>query len=174
MKSPLSFLALLVIVGMAVSSCGGNGPKPGAEDVAVEVKSKELTPVEVGEKISNLYSQALEEVGAIVKDSPPASEVGPALAQLKEKYVQELVELGKKREAMEDADRSKVDLNIRIGLQALYGEPVYTAYSEAVTKYFPDEVVRELLADFNIITQYANFELLKQQEPEEAARLGIQ
>jgi len=27
---------------------------------------------------------------------------------------------------------------------------------------------------FNIITQYANFDLLKKQEPEEAKRLGIQ
>ncbi len=174
MKLPLSFFAFLVILGMAVSSCGSSGPKPGSEDVAGEVKPIELTPEEVGKKISDLYSRALEEVGTIVKDSPPASEVGPKLAQLKEKYVLELVELGKKREAMEEADRSKLDLNIRIGLQALYGDPVYTVYSEAVNTYFQDEEVRELLADFNILTQYASFELLKQQEPEEAARLGIQ
>ena len=30
-----------------------------------------------------------------------------------------------------------------------------------------------LIADFNIIGQYANFDLLREQEPEEAARLGV-
>jgi len=32
----------------------------------------------------------------------------------------------------------------------------------------------DLLKDFSILTQYTDFDLLKQQEPEEAARLGIQ
>jgi hypothetical protein len=29
------------------------------------------------------------------------------------------------------------------------------------------------MAEFNVITRYANFELLREQQPEEAKRLGV-
>ena len=36
-----------------------------------------------------------------------------------------------------------------------------------------DQEFHKLLTSFNIIGQYASFDLLKKQEPKEAARLGI-
>jgi hypothetical protein len=75
---------------------------------------------------------------------------------------------------MEEADRSTVDLNTRIGIRAVYNQPAYATYGEAVTHYFDNKELHKLLTDFNIITQYADFELLKKQAPEEASRLGIE
>ena len=49
----------------------------------------------------------------------------------------------------------------------------FEAYQEALDFYFDDPEVRELISDFNVIGQYANFDLLREQEPEEAARLGV-
>jgi len=45
---------------------------------------------------------------------------------------------------------------------------IYNSYPE------DDLAFKNLLASFNILTQYADFDLLKQQAPEEAARLGIE
>ncbi len=173
MKSLLPVLTFIVVIGIAFSSCGGNSSSSGAEEVTEEVKQKKQSPEEMGEKISMLYSQALTEVVELLKGNPSADEALLKITELKEKYVMELVELGQKREAMEDADRSKLDLTLRIGLQKSYREQAYTEYSQAINAYSKNSDFYKLLTDFNIITQYCNFDLLKQQEPEEAQRLGI-
>jgi len=174
MKLSLSFFVLIVAIGMAFSSCSGNSSQSGADEVTEEVKPKELTPEELGEKIADLYKRALVEVTDLTKDGPTAADVQPKIVELKEKYVQELLELGRKREALEDEGKSKVDLTIRIELQNAYRETTYTAYTEAINGYLKNREFYKLLADFNIITQYSSFDLLKEQEPEEAQRLGIE
>lgn len=167
----ITFFAVIVI---ALSSCGGNSSSSGKEEVTGEVEQGKQSPEEMGEKISMLYSQALSEVVELLKVNPSADEVLAKITELKEKYVMELVELGKKREAMEDADRSKLDLTLKMGLRKSYSEQAYMEYSEAINAYAKNSELYNLLTDFNIITQYCNFELLKKQEPEEAQRLGIE
>ena len=47
---------------------------------------------------------------------------------------------------------------------------------QAVADHYFDSTDAELyslITSFNIIGQYANFDLLRQQEPDEAARLGV-
>ncbi len=174
MKSLLSVFTFVAVIGIAFPSCGGKKSSSGVEEVTEDVKQKKQSPEEMGEEISNLYVQSLAEVVELLKVNPSADEALPKIAELKEKYVQELLDLGKKREAMEDADRSKVDLKIKIGLQKSYSNLAYTEYSEAIFAYAENKEFYKLLSDFNIITQYCNFELLKQQEPDEAQRLGIE
>ena len=170
MKLSLSFFVIIVAMGIAFSSCSGNS----SQSVPEEVKPKGLTPEELGGEISDLYKRALVEVTDLTKESPAATDVQPKIVELKEKYIQELVELGRKREALEDEGKSKVDLTIRMALQNAYSATTYTAYTEAINVYLDNSKFYKLLADFNIITQYSNFDLLKQQEPEEAQRLGIE
>ena len=106
MKLSLSLFALFIAFGIACSSCGGNSTESGAEEVTEEAKPKELTPEELGGKISDLFKQALVEVTDLTKDNPPA-----------------------------DERKSKVDLTIRIGLQNAYSETTYTEYTEAINPY---------------------------------------
>ena len=174
MKLSLSFFVFIVAMGIAFSSCSGNSSQSVKEEVTEEVKPKGLTPEELGGEISDLYKRALVEVTDLTKESPAATDVQPKIVELKEKYIQELVELGRKREALEDEGKSKVDLTIRMALQNAYSATTYTAYTEAINVYLDNSKFYKLLADFNIITQYSNFDLLKQQEPEEAQRLGIE
>ncbi len=49
----------------------------------------------------------------------------------------------------------------------------YDAYQQAYTDYSSDLEVANLISSFNIIGQYANFDLLRRQAPEEAERLGV-
>jgi hypothetical protein len=173
MKSSILYCLIFIAISSGFSSCGGgNTPSDSGEEKKVE-KAKALSPLELGETIAGLYVQAIEEVVETVSGNPPTAEIQPKLSELKEKYVLKLVELGKQREAMEEAERKTVDLNIRIGIQSVYSTEAYTSYGEAVTHYFKEKEVHKLLTDFNILTQYASYDLLKEQAPEEASRLGI-
>jgi uncharacterized protein YdbL (DUF1318 family) len=50
------------------------------------------------------------------------------------------------------------------------GKAITDNYMEALQK---DANLGKIIKDFNIITQYALFDLLKKQSPKEAERLGI-
>ena len=66
-----------------------------------------------------------------------------------------------------------MDAAITAGLGALSPE-LYDAFQEGQAYYQAQDLeLGNLIAAVNIITQYANFDLLRGQEPEEAARLGL-
>ena len=51
---------------------------------------------------------------------------------------------------------------------------LFKEYQEGQSFYKDNPELYNLIGDFNTITQYAFFDLLKKQLPEEASRLGIQ
>ena len=110
----------------------------------------------------------------MLKDKPDAATVKAQVEQLKTDTITKLVELGKAREAMSTSDRAKVDSKITTALSAAGSEDWYTTYND-VWKFYStaDTEFGNLIAAFNVIGQYANFDLLKQQLPDEATRLGI-
>ena len=66
-----------------------------------------------------------------------------------------------------------MDAAIGMSINTVPGD-VFTAYSKGQSAYqAKDAGLGDLITSFNILTQYANFELLKKQAPEEAKRLGI-
>jgi hypothetical protein len=161
---------------MILAACGG-GP---AEEQKTETKVSpevyepagvESTPEQIGEEVAKLYGQAMQDVVALLADKPAVDEVIPKLEDLKESYVQKLVELGRKREALSEADRATVDYKIRGGLGSIPRE-LYRSYLDAHKHYMGTDAAN-IIAAFNIITQYANFDLLRQQSPAEAERLGL-
>lgn len=169
-----------IIISLSVAtlwlfgSCGGDSTrKTDANPDLIEEKAEKLSPLQIGENVADLYVKAITQLSELVKDHPPAQEVMPKIEALKEEYIQQLVTLGKQREELDSSDKSIVDSNIRTGIRKVYDQDAYTIYGEAVNHYFQEKEVHALLTDFNIITQYANFDLLKEQEPEEAQRLGI-
>ena len=108
------------------------------------------------------------------KDNPPAEEIKPALTEYKEECITKLVELGKTKEGFTDAEKAQVNSALRMKM-AEVGSDMFTEYGNATNFYIDkDKETFDLFGSFNIITQYADFELLKKQEPEEAKRLGIE
>ena len=179
---PKSIL-ILAALSLMLMACGGNGEKAAGSEApdesapAMATKTEtpaELSPAELGQQIGVLYVEALSEVTEMLKEKPEAAEVRPQVEQLKDKYVQQLVELGRKREALDSSARAAVDSQIMIKVNALSRESWYATYNEVQQHYFQDRDFHKLVISFNIIGQYANFDLLKKQEPEEAQRLGIE
>jgi hypothetical protein len=184
-RKQLYLMTVLMIVSLSLAACGGGStPAPSsgnapaqnapAEPTAAPAQPAAQTPQELGDEIGKVYVGALEDVAQLVADKPPAAEVKTRVAELKEQVIQQLVALGKKREAMSAADRKTVTARISMALGNIGSADWYTKYSEAVSHYNKeDSELSTMLASFNIIGQYAQFELLKQQEPKEAERLGI-
>ena len=76
---------------------------------------------------------------------------------------------------LSDSDKTRLSDKLAQSLEAMGNEPWYQSYKTLYEYYADDDLsFANLLASFNILTQYADFELLKAQDPEEAARLGIQ
>jgi hypothetical protein len=178
-KSILTLAAL----SLTLMACGGGGEKaagsePAGEPApAAEMKTQtpaEMTPVELGRKIGDLYVQALADVTEMLKDKPGVDAVRPQVEHLKQEYVQKLVELGRKRETLDASAKATVDSQIMMKVNASSREPWYATFNEIQQHYFQNQDFHKLVISFNIIGQYANFELLKKQEPEEAQRLGIE
>jgi hypothetical protein len=163
-KMRFSIISLLAILFM-MAGCSGNGQG--------EVGEK-MTPVELGKAIAANYVEVMNKVINLLKDTPPGIEVKPKLEELKETYVQKFVAFGKQRETLSAADKATTDSQISMGISKI-PMATYNRYTEIQKHYMgSDTGMANLIASFNIITQYASFELLKKQEPEEAKRLGIE
>jgi hypothetical protein len=164
-----------VIAAIWVAACGGDsGTETTQADAPPETTTSApaRTADDIGDDIATLYLAVYDDVVATLEDRPDAATAAADLAALKEQYVQQLVELGWEREALDETDRASVDLAVRLAVGGVPDE-TFGAYQEAMDFYFDEAEVRELISDFNIIGQYAAFELLREQEPEEAARLGV-
>lgn len=170
---------ILATAFLGVGACGGSDTvdatgSEGGETPAAE-EAKEMTPSELGEKAGEMYIQALGELVDLMQDRPAAEELRPEVEALKERTVTKLVELGKKREALDSAGQASFDSSLRMGIRNVPSE-VFTAYAEGQRHYIDAGAndLAKMIGDFNVITQYANFELLKKQAPKEAERLGIE
>jgi hypothetical protein len=162
----IAALACLAVVGCGSSSDGSEASDSGSTQEAG-------SPKELGEQIVVVYDEGMEEVVALMADRPDVATLQPQVEKLKEESVQKLVELGKQREALDDSDRAAVDAVILEGLSTLPPE-LFEQFTEDHAYYLGQDVeLGNLIASFNTITQYASFDLLRSQEPDEAERLGI-
>ena len=156
-----------------------SAPASGGVDIAAAE-----TPEEVGKAVADLYISALETLNQTLADHPSADAAVPLLREIHDQHVDGLVTLGRRIENMTSDQEAIVAAAVskaQSGLQ--YDEqlkPIYTAY-QALNKHYiqtgamsNSETFRSLFNGFNIITQYAFFDVLKKQEPEEAKRLGIE
>jgi len=182
--SKIKFIPILCAVMLIWGAwgCGGEkqtgSPQPTAKaaEPTAALKTEQpvsFSPAELGQAIGAIYLEGLSQVTEMLKDRPEPAEVKPKLQGLKESTIQKLVELGRKREAMKEADRTAVEAASRLALNTVPAD-LFKAYQDAQSYYLPkDNDLFNLIADFNIITQYAFFDLLKKQAPKEAERLGI-
>lgn len=167
----------LVAAGIVVlAGCGGQSAATTTTGetttTAPATTAAAADPAALGDEIGALYLAAYDDLIALLADRPLPAEAAAAVASLKEQYVQQMVTLGHRREALDGAGRAGVDASITAALSSL-PMATYDAYQQAYSDYSGDLEVANLIASFNILGQYANFDLLREQAPDEAARLGI-
>ncbi len=154
-----NFILIVLVICSIIFSCS---------------KDRLTDPEELGGEIALNYVEMMEELSSILSAQPDADDLKPQLADLKDKYIEIFVELGKYRSEMIEQDQSIVDSALWSGIQEL-DSGVWNIISQAGSEYWNiDMEVSNEIASFNVITQYAFYELLKQQMPEEAERLGIE
>jgi len=182
-RSLALLLALVVAIGGAALCGCGSSSDPASETSSGASEATDTSGTsdgelssadEIGERIVGLYQDAMNDVVGLMEGLPDAASLRPEVEQLKEDYVQQMVAVGKQREQLSDADRTAVDMVVTEGLGAMSAESVFEDYIEGQAHYMSQDVdLANLLADFNILTQWADFELLRSQDPEEAERLGL-
>jgi hypothetical protein len=172
---------LCAFIVLFLTACGGDesSSSPGTategDATSTTAQAIEMSPEELGDAIGATWSAAMQKLVALLEGQPEPATVQGEVEQLKEASIAELVAFGRTREALSDSDKAKVDSHTVAALEATADEPWYVSYMDIYNAYPEDDLAfKNLLASFNILTQYADFDLLKQQAPEEAARLGIE
>lgn len=176
MKKALLMSAIVLALVFVAGGCGKKDAAPAetaAAAVPPAVPAAAADPAEnLGKKIGSSYIETLKQVVAMLNDKPAAADARAMLTDMKNWTIELMVNLGKEREALSVADRAKVDQVLSNRIAAVPSD-LFKGYQEGQSYYKDDRELFNLIADFNIITQYANFDLLKKQLPEEAKRLGI-
>lgn len=128
----------------------------------------------VGKAVSDLYVGVLQKVVGLMKERPDPRDLTVKLTQLKEETITQMVELGKKREALDLAGKKAVDHSIMKTMNKLSPD-LFSEFLNGKTHYAKlDPGLGKLIMDFHMIPQDAVFDNRKQHAPKEAERLGIQ
>lgn len=132
-----------------------------------------MTPRQLGDSIGTLYCEGISTLaGLLAAQDDPAALTGEVEA-LKEGLIERFVALGHERLALDDEERSAVDMATSFAVRRV-DMGAFKALTEACNTYRQTHnALSNVLASFNVIHQYAAFELLAQQLPAEAARLGV-
>jgi len=173
---------ILALAGMGLTAvglaCSDPGPTPtrtaSTGGITSTDRGLERSPVELGEAAGSLWSEAIQRLVQILETKPRPAAAYAQIAQLKEDYVQKMVALGREIARLQVDGRAVALGRITAALEAAADSEWFKRYVTLYEEYATgDQEFAVLLASFNILTQYADFELLKLQDPEEAARLGI-
>ncbi len=169
-KMRILLTTLIAGLCLLLAACGTGSQ--GTTDTAAPT---ELDPESLANEVVNIWSQSMQSLVALLEDRPDVSATADQVRQLKEDAIQQFVALGRQRETLSDSDKATVDSLEWSGMQGLAEMPWYASYNELWSYYSGlDREFANELAAFNTLTQYSDFILLKQQLPDEAARLGIE
>jgi hypothetical protein len=183
-RATLATTLCLVTVAFAgvPAGCAGELPTPGhtpSTGTTVIVPTTESQTVELGKQIGATWSEAIQKLVPMLEGTPPIASLQAPVAQLKEEYVQKMVALGRQVETLDVEQQGDVYARAQDILDATAGTDWFTRYVTLYDQYAAntDQASQDfaiLLSTFNTLTEYAFFDVLKDQDPDEAARLGIQ
>ena len=172
-------IAALALLG----ACGGGddddvgGAPAGTSPSTTEATKAAPAPAGPDALAKTIYDDFVamnKELATMLAGEPTAAQLKPKVAELKARYIEKFVASGRLRAKMNATDAAAVESGVG---RLIFTPPGIdtTALSAAVSRFNrTDPALAMEISSLNILTQYAFFELLKKQEPAEAARLGIQ
>jgi hypothetical protein len=182
--SMVGLVSALLLLGSSVllAACGGGSSgtdttvtTPVGQTVSTTEQAASMSGSELGNAAGAAWAEAMQRLTTLLTNKPEAAVVKAQVEQLKEEYVQKLVQLGRQGAALDTAAKAQMSARIVAALGAAADKDWYKSYMDIYRNYSGGDVeFGNLLASFNILTQYADFDLLKKQAPKEAARLGIE
>lgn len=176
-------VAVCVAAGWALVGCAGELPVPGQTSStapgATTTSSTESQTVRLGKQVAATWDEAVQAVLPLLEGTPPAASIQGQVAELKEQYVQKMVALGREIRTLPAADQQSIYDRAMDVLASRGGADWFLKYKDLYERYavLNDQASQDLavvVASFNTLTQYAFFDVLLVQEPDEAARLGVE
>ena len=132
-----------------------------------------MTPRQLGDTIGGLYCEGMTSLAGLLDAARDPDALLTEVQALKAHLIERLVPLGHQRQALDPGERQAVDMATQFAVRRVDMAAFQTMSQACVTYRASHNALSNLLASFNVIHQYAAFELLAQQLPEEAARLGV-
>ncbi len=135
-----------------------------------------LTPEIYAEKVYAIWEESLHKLNLLIGEKPEMTEeLREKLMELKEETIQKLIVYGKQHSEMPDAERQSSCNRMVMKMGGMASNPNWANTMNECFKHYSaiDRTFSNEISKFNIITQYADFELLKKQAPAEAERLGL-
>jgi succinate dehydrogenase/fumarate reductase flavoprotein subunit len=172
------FTAVLLattLVGTALLSAAACSSSDSQTDAIVSATTlRDMTAEELAGAVTDTYAEAMQELVALLEDKPDVETALPQVQALREDYIQEMLALGHQRELLNDSEKEQANSMEMSALMAMADETWYQAY-DPIWQYYHeiDLDLANLIASFHTLTQYSDFELLLQQSPAEAERLGV-
>lgn len=169
----------LFLLGPMLFACGAEKNPPTGTEIAPDASTADrpdsrLTPAQLGEAVGAAWYEAMQRLVGILESRPEPKTAYPVVAALKNEYVQKLVALGRQIARLQVDGKAVAFARISEALEQAADVDWFKRYVDLYNEYASgDQEFALLLASFNVLTQYADFELLKIQDPQEAARLGI-
>ena len=169
----VALLAIALLIG-AVLVVGCSSSDSVTDSADPTSTSESMTADEVATAVAGSYGDAMQELVSLLDERPDAAAALPKVQTLREDYIHKMVALGHQREALNESDQAQVDSLLRSMLGEFAEETWYEDFNSLWSHYSEiDLELANLIAGFNTLTQYADFELLQAQSPDEAERLGV-
>lgn len=184
--SKVWFVTATVTLIFALAACGGSADNPpqgseGTQNPTPTASPASASPEDLADEVAQNYFDALDSAGTLsdqlvvsLDEGSPLDDLRQEVQRLKDEYIAIFVSYGYERESMSESERATFDSTVNSAI-VLSTPPALDRLSAAVAS-LNEAGERDLaneLSSFNILTQYAFFDLLKRQEPDEAQRLGI-
>jgi hypothetical protein len=172
-------LAVLLLAAMLLAGCAGELPVPGQTMSTVAVATTEAPATQLGNQVAATWEEAIQKLVPLLEGTPPVSSLQVPVAQLKEEYVQKMVALGRQIAALDPSQGQAANDQMTGIIDGTANTDWFKSYVRLYDQYAAgtDQTTQDfaiLLSTFNTLTEYAFFDLLKAQDPDEAQRLGIQ
>jgi hypothetical protein len=165
---------LFLLAAMVILFAGCNN---GQTNTKSDQKMKKLSTLEWAGAVYAVYEDSYNQLDALLGQKPAYT---PKLKEdakaIKASVIEKLIPYGKMRAEWSEADQQKSSDQLSAKMFDISRNPAWMRVGNEARMYYAkeDPELATLLNSMNIITQYAQFELLKKQEPVEAERLGIQ
>ncbi len=127
-------------------------------------------PKDFAMEVFEIYVENLQKVVNVVEQDADIQKTKNKIVAIKDDSIKALVKLGKSFQEFSLEEQKLAKSLTFIAIQESHNHNIWSQYMRTFAKY-PELNVE--LSDFNTITRYAFYDLLKQQSPEEAERLGI-
>ncbi len=177
-----ALIAGLLLAVLLLAGCAGELPVPGQTSSTVAgatTATTEAPGVQLGKQVAATWSEAIQKLVLLLEPTPPVASLEAPVAQLKEEYLQKMVALGRQIAALDASQRQEAYARTTDILDSTADSDWFKNYVRLYDKYAAgtDQTAQDfavLLSTFNTLTQYAFFDLLKEQDPDEAQRLAIE